>query len=132
MLGVGPTLHHIVPFAQTAQTFDLCDVLPASPAESERCLAAEADVSDWRPSVCHILACEGSAATHDGLARREALTLARVHRLLSADFWNTSALGRNASHDVVVSAFCAASVTDHLGMERPTRSGSQPLCGRAA
>lgn len=113
--GVGPTLHHVFPFAPLACSIDLCDVLPANLAEIGRWLAAEPGAHDWRPFVRHALACEGGAVTDDAVARREALTRSRVARLLPSDLRDARPMGDGASsYDLVVSAFCADSATDDL------------------
>lgn len=113
--GVGPTLHHVFPLAPRARLIDLCDVLPANLAEIERWLAAEPGAHDWRAFVRHALACEGGPVTDDDVARREALTRARVGRLLLSDLRDAQPLGGGASaYDLVVSAFCADSATDDL------------------
>lgn len=123
VFGVGPTLHHVFPFALKARSIDLCDVLPANLAEVRRWLDAAPGAHDWRPFIRWALACEGGLAlgqvTEKAIATCEEMTRARVARLLPADLREVSPLGsapdaEASAYDVVVSAFCADSATDNL------------------
>ena len=115
VFGVGPTLHHVFPFAPKAHSIDLCDFLPANLVEIGRWLADGPGAHDWRTFVRHALVCEGGPVTDDAVARREALTRACVGQLLQSDLRDARPLGDSVSaYDLVVSAFCADSATDDL------------------
>jgi hypothetical protein len=108
--GTGPTLHHVFLSAECASEIHLADYLPRNLSEIERWLRRDARAHDWRPFIRYTLQCEGVAApTEAQLAGREALTRAKVTRLLQADAGDREPVaGRYAT---VVSAYCADSAT---------------------
>jgi hypothetical protein len=108
--GTGPTLHHVFLSADRASEIHLADYLPQNLAAIESWLRGDADAHDWRPFVRYTLECEGlDAPTEAQVARREALTRAKVTRLLQADAGDRRPLGERYS--TVVSAYCADSAT---------------------
>ena len=114
--GVGPTLHHVFLAAGTASEIHLADYLPANLREIARWLAGEPAAHDWRPFVGYTLECEGVVApTPSQIAEREALTRAKVTRLLHADARCADPPGAYAT---VVSAYCADSATSDRAVWR--------------
>ena len=108
--GTGPTLHHVFLSAERASEIHLADYLPQNLAEIERWLRCEPGAHDWQPFVRYTLQCEGQRAPAAAeLARREALTRAKVTRLLRADAGDPEPVGER--YATVVSAYCADSAT---------------------
>ena len=107
--GVGPTLHHVFLAAGTASEIHLADYLPANLREIERWLDRDPDAHDWRPFVSYTLTCEGIASpSATQIDQREALTRAKVTRLVQADARRPEPIG---AYSTVVSAYCADSAT---------------------
>jgi hypothetical protein len=118
LFGVGPTLHHVFLAAERASEMHLADFLPENLREIERWLASDSDAHDWRPFVRHTLRCEGNWHPQDGaVRRREAITRARITRLLAADLREASPLGGAGlpTYPTVISAYCADSATADRG-----------------
>jgi hypothetical protein len=113
--GVGPTLHHVFLAAPAASEIHVADYLPANLREIERWLASEEGAHDWRPFVAYTLTCEGTDPTARRIEEREALTRAKITRLLHADARDPEPLGAYAT---VVSAYCADSATDDRAVWR--------------
>ncbi|HWM08646.1 MAG TPA: guanitoxin biosynthesis pre-guanitoxin forming N-methyltransferase GntF, partial [Solirubrobacteraceae bacterium] len=111
LFGVGPTLHHVFLAAPHASELHLADYLPGNLREIERWLEREPGAHDWRPFVHYTLQCEGIAdPTSEQVAEREALTRAKVTRLLEVDARRPVAL--DEPYATVISAYCADSATD--------------------
>ncbi len=107
--GTGPTLHHVFLATPVASELHLGDYLDANLAEIRRWLDGDAEAHDWRPFARYTLSCEGNAEPDDAACRRrEALTRARVTRLLHVDGRLPSTEPR---YPTVVSAYCADSAT---------------------
>ncbi len=114
LFGVGPTLHHVFLAAGAASELHLADYLPANLQEIERWLARDADAHDWRPFVRYTLQCENRARPSEAaVAEREALTRARITRLLEVDIRRSDPLGGRgrAAYGTVISAYCVDSAT---------------------
>ena len=113
IFGSGPTLHHVFAAARTAAAINVGDYLPANLREVRRWLAAEPGAHDWRPFVAWTLACEGAAADGGAVAGRASRTRATMGRLLRVDLRAADPLlGAAGGYDLVLSAYCADSVTD--------------------
>ena len=111
LLGVGPTLHHVFLAAPHASELHLADYLPANLREIERWIARDPAAHDWRPFVRYTLQCEGIAEPTDAqVAEREALTRARITRLLEVDA--RQPIPVDERYATVISAYCADSATD--------------------
>jgi hypothetical protein len=112
-VGVGPTLHHVFLAARSASEIHLADYLPANLAEIRRWLDRDPGAHDWRPFVRYTLQCEGVAApTEAQVAEREALTRAKVTRLVRLDCRAPDP--SPTRYATVVSAYCADSATSDL------------------
>jgi hypothetical protein len=108
--GTGPTLHHVFLSAGRASEIHLADYLPQNLTEIERWLRDEPEAHDWRPFVRYTLECEGrDAPSEREVAEREALTRAKVTRLLRADAGDPEPVCER--YATVVSAYCADSAT---------------------
>ena len=113
--GVGPTLHHVFLAAGTASEIHLGDYLPGNLQEIERWMRHDPDAHDWRVFVRYTLVCEGVALPTDNeITQREALTRARITRLLKVDIRNANPLGEQNTlqYGTVISTYCVDSATE--------------------
>lgn len=113
VFGVGPTLHHVFLAAEKASEIHLAEYLPENRQEIGRWLSRDPDAHDWRPFVRCTLECEGiDAPTEQQIDRREELVRAKVTQVLPADLRLSCALANGGNrYDIVISAYCADSVT---------------------
>jgi hypothetical protein len=96
-----------------ASELHLGDYLDANLDEIRRWLEGDPEAHDWRPFVRYTLSCErATEPDEDAVRRREALTRARVTRLLHVDGRRPSTEPR---YPTVVSAYCADSATRSVG-----------------
>lgn len=116
--GCGPTLHHVFATAPHARKIFLSDYLPENLAELERFRQRDAGAHDWRPFIRYTLQCElGRDPSDTEVSEREELTRARLAGLLHGDASQADPLGAElrGSFDLVLSPFCADSITDDHG-----------------
>lgn len=112
--GVGPTLHHVFPFASIASEMHLGDYLRENLDELDRWIANDPRAHDWRPFVRYALQCEGNdTPTASEIVEREEAIRGRITQLLNVDCNRVDPLGGagNRQYAAVVSAYCADSIT---------------------
>ena len=112
--GVGPTLHHVLPFAPYAREIHVADLLPANLETVRRWCMEESGAFDWRAFTCEVLRCEGLHEPHDDeINNRERLTRERLTCRLLGDAHLRHPLGESYAqrYDCVVSCYCADSAT---------------------
>ena len=112
--GIGPTLHHVFPFAPRAREIHVADLLPANLETVRQWCTEGPDAFDWRAFIREVLVCEGvHNPAPDEIDAREQLTRARITCLLGGDARLRHPLGEAhcQRYDCVVSCYCADSAT---------------------
>lgn len=108
-------MHHVFATAPHAGAIYLSDYLPENLAEIERFRQRDPGAHDWRPFIRYTLQCELSREPSETeVCEREELTRTRLAGLLHGDATRADPLGSDfrASFDLVLSPFCADSITD--------------------
>jgi hypothetical protein len=112
--GIGPTLHHILPFAPLARDIHVADLLPDNLEAVRQWCRQEPGAHDWRAFTREVLIREGvHAPTAAQIDAREQLVRERVTCRLPGDARLRHPLGESYSHryDCVMSCYCADSAT---------------------
>jgi NNMT/PNMT/TEMT family len=113
--GAGPTVHHALALAPHAKAIDVADLLVENLNAVQAWVERRPEAHDWRAFTRHVLRCEGRSAAPNAVAAREHHTRGRLRRLLPADVAQPHPLGvrGHRRYGIVVSCFCADSVTRH-------------------
>jgi hypothetical protein len=112
--GIGPTLHHVLPFAPFAREIHVADLLPDNLEAVRQWCTRQPDAHDWRLFTREVLRCEGTCdPTEAEIDAREQLTRERLTCRLPGDARLRHPLGEAWSnrYDCVVSCYCADSAT---------------------
>jgi NNMT/PNMT/TEMT family len=112
--GIGPTLHHMLPFAQRAREIHVADLLPENLEAVRQWCMEEPGAFNWHAFTREVLICEGVRHPVEAeIQARERLVRERLTRRLIGDARLRHPLG--AAHpfkyDCVVSCYCADSAT---------------------
>jgi hypothetical protein len=99
-LGCGPTIHHIIPFAEYAETIDMADYLPENLDEVRAWAQAAPNCHDWTTYVESCMSREGRTA---GNARqqRSALLRRKIRNLCHLDLLSDNPLGTGETYGIV-------------------------------
>jgi hypothetical protein len=112
--GVGPTLHHLLPFARWAGEIHVADLLPANLEAVRQWCTQQPGAFNWHEFTREVLIAEGidQPAEHE-INARERLTRKLLTRSLLGDARLRYPLGETHSnkYDCVVSCYCADSAT---------------------
>jgi hypothetical protein len=112
--GIGPTLHHVLPFARLAREIHVADLLPANLEAVRRWCEQKPGAFSWREFTREVLIAEGAhPPAEDEIDTRERLTRERLTCSLLGDARLRYPLGEAYSrrYDCVVSCYCADSAT---------------------
>jgi SAM-dependent methyltransferase len=112
--GIGPTLHHVFPFAKRAGEIHVADLLPANLEAVRQWCSQRPGAFNWRKFTREVLIAEGAQQpTEDEIDARERLTRERLTSSLLGDARLNHPLGGTYSrrYDCVVSCYCADSAT---------------------
>lgn len=112
--GIGPTLHHMLPFAPRAREIHVADLLPANLAAVRQWCMEDPGAFNWHAFTREVLVCEGVRDPLEAQIRaREQLVRERLTRCLIGDARLSHPLGaaHARKYQVVVSCYCADSAT---------------------
>jgi NNMT/PNMT/TEMT family len=118
-IGCGPTVHHAIPLFSIPQISELhmYDLLPSNLFEVDKWLRGHPGAHDWNKHTEWSLKCENTQKhpTQADIESREHLVRQRVTRLGELDLGDPNCwLKVPRTYDLVVSPYCADSVTDDV------------------
>lgn len=112
--GIGPTLHHLLPFAPRARELHVTDLLPANLEAVRQWCRKDPGAFNWHAFTREVLICEGSCEPGEAeIHAREQLVREKLTRCLIGDARRHHPLGEShaGSYECVVSCYCADSAT---------------------
>lgn len=112
--GIGPTLHHMLPFAARAREIHVADLLPANLAAVRQWCRAEPGAFNWHAFTREVLICEGIIDPGETVIQaREQLVREKLTRCLIGDARRHHPLGEHhtCKYECVVTCYCADSAT---------------------
>ena len=112
--GIGPTLHHVLPFAVRAVEIHVADLLPANLEAVRQWCMQEPGAFDWHAFTREVLICEGVADPREAeIHAREQLLRNKLSRRFIGDARLMNPLGAAHAHqyECIVSCYCADSAT---------------------
>jgi len=112
--GIGPTLHHVLPFARLAREIHVADLLPANLEAVRQWCAQKPGAFNWREFTREVLIAEGiQQPSEEEIDARERRTRERLTCSLLGDARLRHPLGEaySSRYDCVVSCYCADSAT---------------------
>ncbi|MGE0824970.1 MAG: guanitoxin biosynthesis pre-guanitoxin forming N-methyltransferase GntF [Candidatus Binatia bacterium] len=113
-VGSGPTIYSLISAATKAGEIHIAEYLEANRVEIRKWLSGDNTAFNWRPFIAQSLWFEqtGPCSAFD-IRRREAAIRNRVTYITRCDLRQVpSFLGGRQTYDVVMSNFCAESITD--------------------
>ena len=114
--GIGPTLHHLLPFAPCASEIHVADLLPANLEAVRRWCMEETGAFNWNAFTREVLIYEGvSDPLEADIQAREQLVRDKLTRRFIGDARLTRALGETNTYryGCVVSCYCADSAASN-------------------
>ena len=114
-LGCGPTIHHVIPFAEYADAIDMADYLPENLNEVRAWARAEANSHDWSEYLDACVAREGrteQSARED----RSVLLRRKINRFLHLDLLSDPPLAAEGSYGIVGCFY----TTEQVGFPKTT------------
>ncbi len=111
-VGCGPTVHHSIPLAPYVQELHLADYLQSNLDEVQKWLCNDEDAHDWDMYLRNVLEMEGHKDVDSELIeQRKQLVRSVVKSLRKVDLRKDEPLEDNQMYDLVLSFYCADSVT---------------------
>ncbi len=92
-LGCGPTIHHLLPAVEYANTFEVAHYLPDCIEEVKLWKEKSNNAHDWSVFTKFVLECEGIDPTLDAIGTRENIVRSKLGNFNHCDLRNPAPLG---------------------------------------
>jgi hypothetical protein len=109
--GIGPTIHHLIPFAPLVEKIFIADYLQSNLDEIQNWLENRSSKHDWSPYIKGALGMEGRSVNQSDIEKRSNLIRKKIIRIIPSDIFKKRPLGEERQFPLVTSFYCIECAT---------------------
>lgn len=109
--GAGPTIHHLIPFAEHVKEIHVADYVPANLREIKKWVQGHSRAHNWLPYIEGSLKIEGKPVTRSAIASRTKSLRKSIKGFLKGDLFKSRPILIKKEFSLVASFYCAECAT---------------------